>query len=185
MTEAEIDGELIEAIKAGERRGLAELYDKYAPVMLRVAFRILRNRRDAEDLLHDVFLEVWRKAQAYDSRRGSVRNWLLIRVRSRAIDRMRTLRLAQAHAMAERANEQTMGAECDEVAKAADAGVARNALNSLNSAQRQVIELGYFQGLTCREIAQRCEIPVGTVKSRLSGALVKLRRQLNTAAEIV
>ena len=177
------DQEHMEAIKAGDQQALAALYDKYAALMLRVAYRILKSRRDAEDLLHDVFLEAWRRADSYDPRRGTVRNWLLLRVRSRAIDRLRTL--GAAHASLLLAAEPELRMQADEAAEAVDQNQARRALMKLSAAQRVVIELGYFQGLSCREIAERCGIPIGTVKSRLSSAVVKLRQELSSMAEVI
>lgn len=177
------DQEYLEAIKAGDQQALAALYDKYAALMLRVAYRILKSRRDAEDLLHDVFLEAWRRADSYDPRRGTVRNWLLLRVRSRAIDRLRTL--GAAHASLLLAGEPDGAVHKDEAAEAADHSQARRALLKLSAAQRVVIELGYFQGMSCREIAERCGIPVGTVKSRLSAAVEKLRQELSSMAEVI
>ena len=100
MTDTKIDQRLLIAIRQGNRTALAELYDRHASQMLAVAARILQNPRDAEALLHDVFLEAWQKAESYDAGRGTVRTWLLTRMRSRAIDRLRTVAVARAHGMA-------------------------------------------------------------------------------------
>lgn len=182
MSEADTDGRLLAAIKAGDRSALAALYDKHATQMFYLAFRILNNRRDAEDLLHDVFLEAWQKAEHYNPRRGSVRNWLLLRVRSRAIDRMRTLAVARQHAMTEHDREPIL--DSDATDRASDQGHACEALRSLPEVQRRVIELSYFEGLTYREIAERCGIPVGTAKSRLAAAVAKLREQFSVVPEV-
>jgi RNA polymerase sigma-70 factor (ECF subfamily) len=99
MIDSKSDRDLLAAIGKGDHAALAELYDRHAPQMLAVALRILQDRRDAEDLLHDVFLEAWQKTDSYDAERGTVRTWLLMRVRSRAIDRMRTLAVAREHGM--------------------------------------------------------------------------------------
>ncbi len=133
----------------------------------------MRTRRDAEDLLHDVFLEVWQKAKDFDADRGTVRTWLLLRVRSRAIDRIRMLTTARNHAMIKSDPEPTG----DEPSQAAERNLTRQALTGLSEIQRTVVELSYFEGLSCREIAERCRIPVGTVKSRLAAALTKLRQE--------
>ena len=142
---------------------------RHASQMLGVAYRILNSRRDAEDLLHDVFLEAWRKADSFDAQRGSVRGWLLLRVRSRAIDRVRALAVARNHAMAEAAADCAEQLTSDEPSRAPDRVRVCRALANLSEPQRQVLELGYFEGLTCREIAERCQIPIGTVKSPLVG----------------
>ncbi len=181
--DAEIDRELITSITAGNRNAFAALYDRYAAQMLALALRILQSRGDAEDLLHDVFLEVWRQAKNYDPTRGAVRTWLLLRVRSRAIDRLRTLAKARNHAMAESFNESDSTSEMDHPNHASDRHHARQALKGLSEVQRIVVELSYFEGLTCTEIARRCGIPVGTVKSRLFAAMKKLRRDLGSVRE--
>lgn len=177
------DRAAIEAIAQGDRSGLAHLYDRHAGVMLRVACRVLKRRRDAEDLLHDVFLEAWHKASSYDARRGSVRGWLLLRVRSRAIDRLRTLQVMRAHAHRAAAPDAGVAAAPDTAGTHYDGELARTALGQLSGKQQRVVELGYFKGLTCREIAAECGIPLGTVKSRLSAGLSNLRRQLRCPPE--
>lgn len=181
--DAEIDRELIASIKSGDKNALAALYDRYASLILGLAFRILQNRGDAEDLLHDVFLEVWRRAKSYDPNRGAVRTWLLLRVRSRAIDRLRVIAKAREHAMAESFNEPESISERDQPNHTSDRFHARQALKSLSEVQRIVVELSYFEGLTCTEIAVRCGIPVGTVKSRLFAAMENLRHHLGSVRE--
>lgn len=172
------DEQLLVAVAQGQSAALGELYDRYAERLMPIALGILRNRRDAEDLVHDVFLEAWRKASSFDARRGTVRGWLSLRIRSRAIDRLRALSLKRSHAQGIRADAEAEGRLSDEAATDADCAFARAALQALSVPQREVIELGYFQGLSCSEIASRCGIPLGTVKSRLGGALNKLRQQL-------
>lgn len=179
MTDADTDLQLMMAVKEGDREALAELYERHSPQMLGVAYRLLENRRDAEDLLHDVFLEAWQHAQDYRAERGSVRHWLSIRVRSRAIDRLRTLRRARDCGMLPNEAEVAV----DEPSRITEHTRACRLLVSLPPAQRTAIELGYFQGLTCREIAEHCQIPVGTVKSRLSAAVAKLREGLTRPME--
>jgi RNA polymerase sigma-70 factor (ECF subfamily) len=169
------------AVQQGHRAALAELYDRHVSQMLGVAYRMLRNRRDAEDLVQDVFLEAWRRAGSYDPVRGTVRSWLLLRVRSRAIDRIRALTTARDYAMSEFTAELPEMESQDDPARSTDRERARQALGNLSDDQRLVMELGYFKGLSCREIAERCQIPVGTVKSRLASAMIKLRNQLSAA----
>ena len=171
------------AVESGDRYALADLYDRHAPAMLGVAARILRDRRDAEDLVHDVFVEAWRKAASFSAERGSVRTWLLVRTRSRAIDRLRNLEVAHRHARTERAvaSDAPQAAEQDP-SMTPDQRRARVALAGLPDAQRQVLELAYFEGLSCSEIARRCGAPLGTVKSRLSAGMRELRRLFDTTA---
>src|SRR4030095_9636091 len=94
------DERLIAAVGLGDEAALAALYDRHASAMLGVAYRVLRNRTDAEDLVHDVFVESWNKARDFQPSRGTLRSWLLMRVRSRGIDRLRSLEAARRHAMA-------------------------------------------------------------------------------------
>ncbi len=178
MAEAErveiADEALIRAVAGGDHDALATLYDRHVGVMMAVAVRILKNRADAEDLLHDVFVESWEKAANFDRHRGTVRSWLLIRVRSRAIDRLRSLAVAKQHAVIEKDNVTPVLPEWE----AADRERAERALRQLPDEQRILVELSYFEGLTYREMAARCEIPIGTVRSRIAAAMKKLRNDL-------
>lgn len=170
------DVTLIDGAAAGDRDCLAGLYDRYAPVLLAIGRRILGDRREAEDLLHDVFLEVWRQAGDYDAARGTVRAWLLMRMRSRALDRRK------AAAFSRRADAPPADAGADPAGDdpllGPDRAAVRRALAALPAEQRQVLELGYFEGLSSSEIAERVRAPVGTVKSRVAAALAKLRAGL-------
>ena len=177
-TDVEVDRALVAAIAGGDREALATLYDRHAAQMLAVARRVLGGRLDAEDLLHDVFLEAWSKASSYDSKRGSVRAWLLIRVRSRAIDRLRARRTVRGHAQ----NEARIAAPLEVVSRdpsaLVDGARALEVLSTLPTEQRFVVELAYFEGLTLREIGERRGCPTGTVKSRMAAAIERLRRGL-------
>jgi RNA polymerase sigma-70 factor (ECF subfamily) len=150
------DEVLVAAMAAGDRAALALLYERHGSLLLGLALRIVGERREAEDLLHDVFLEAWRSAKDFDPKRGRVRTWLAIRMRSRALDLV---------------PDDTEGASPDH-------GKVRSALAELSSDQRRVLELAYFEGLTCSQIAERIAIPVGTVKSRIAAGLERLRSGL-------
>lgn len=180
--DADGDAALVAAIAAGDRRALADLYDLYAGVLLALALRIVRDRREAEDLLHDVFLEVWRTAKDYDPTRGRVRTWLTIRMRSRALDQQKSARVSRNagdDAVLERVADDT-----SDPAGSPDRARVRAALVALPLEQRQVLELAYFEGLSCTEIATRIEAPVGTVKSRVAAGLGKLRHTLGAAPQV-
>lgn len=170
---------LVRAIAGGDRQALAALYDRYASILLALALRIIRDRREAEDLLHDVFLEVWRSAKDYDLTRGRVRTWLIIRMRSRALDVTKSARVSRRSGDAEIIER--MPADAD-VAGAPDRQRVRAALAELSAEQRQVLELAYFEGQSCSEISDRIGIPIGTVKSRLAAALGKLRQTLGATS---
>jgi RNA polymerase sigma-70 factor (ECF subfamily) len=169
------------AAARGEQAALAELYDRHASAMLGVAIRVLRHRRDAEDLLHDVFLEAWQKAGDFDPSRGSVRSWLLMRVRSRGIDRLRSLESARRHALLRAADPVATPVVTQPSWDSPDRARARAALESLPPEQRDLVELGYFEGMSCSEMAAHRGIPLGTVKSRLGAGLAKLRERLAPA----
>ena len=167
------DEVLVAAMAAGDRAALATLYERHASLLLGLALRIVRERREAEDLLHDVFLEAWRTARDFDPKRGRVRTWLAIRMRSRALDLQKSARVSR--------NTGDGGLELlvDEAdAASPDHGRVRRALAELATDQRRVLELAYFEGLSCTEIAERVAIPVGTVKSRIAAGLDRLRSRL-------
>jgi RNA polymerase sigma-70 factor (ECF subfamily) len=169
-----VDVSLIKGAADGDRDSLAGLYDRYSPALLAIGRRILGDRREAEDLLHDVFLEVWRQASDYDEARGSVRAWLLMRMRSRALDR-RKAAVFSRRADLPPSDSVAEPASSEDPALGADRDAVRRALASLPSEQRLVLELGYFEGLSSSEIAERVSAPIGTVKSRVAAALAKLR----------
>ena len=177
-TEATRDASLMAAAAVGDESALAELYDRHAGAMLGVALRLLKVRQDAEDLVHDVFVEAWQKARDFDAGRGSVRSWLLVRVRSRGVDRLRTLQSARRHGLVSAAEGEVETAPVAAVWDTPDRERARKALDALPEPQRVLVELAYFEGLTCSEMASQCAIPIGTVKSRLSAAMRKLRDAL-------
>lgn len=183
MNDTDFDAAAWNLIKRGNRNGLAMLYDKYSPVMFRVALRLLKNHSAAEDLLHDVFLEAWQKAGQYNPALGSLRSWMLLRIRSRAMDRIRTSKVALKYATAAKLWAQDQIINVDNAAIETDSQQARSALNQLSLKQKTVVELGYLEGLTCREIAERCSIPIGTVKSRLSAGISAMRRQMISTTE--
>jgi len=164
------DAALVAAMAVGDRGALAILYERHAGLLLGLALRIVREKREAEDLLHDVFLEAWRGAKDFDPKRGRVRTWLAIRMRSRALDLQKSARVSR--------NTGDGGLELlvDEAeGSSPDHRRVRVALAELGQDQRRVLELAYFEGLSCTEIAERVAIPVGTVKSRIAAGLDRLR----------
>lgn len=167
------DEALVTAMAAGDRGALATLYERHAPLLLGLALKIVRERREAEDLLHDVFLEAWRSAKDFDPKRGRVRTWLAIRMRSRALDLQKSARVSR------NTGDGGLDLVVDESESASpDHRRVRRALAELGQDQRRVLELAYFEGLSCSEIAERVAIPVGTVKSRIAAGLDRLRSGL-------
>lgn len=172
---------LVRALAKGDAQALASLYDRYSSILLAVGQRILGNQREAEDLLHDVFLEVWKRAGDYDRSRGSVRAWLLMRMRSRALDRRRAQGRSRVVLLENGQMPEAEPAGGEDPSLAPDRAVVRRAVSELPAEQRVVLELGYFEGLTSTEIAAEVDIPVGTVKSRVARGLSQLRANLADA----
>jgi RNA polymerase sigma-70 factor (ECF subfamily) len=172
------DARLVAAMANGDRSAMAALYDRYAALLLAVATRVLGERREAEDLLHDVFLEVWRQAADFDASRGTVRAWLLVRLRSRAIDRKKSVASTRVVPVDPERLLDARDPSTEDPALGPDRAALRSALASLPEEQRTVLELGYFEGLSSSEIALRIDAPIGTVKSRVAAALGKLRAGL-------
>lgn len=178
MVAPDSDEEFITRIALGDREAFAALYDRYELTLLALAQRLLRSPSDAEDLVHDLCLEIWREAHTYDSSRGSVRSWLMMRLRSRALDRLRSAGHLRLVPQNEERDEEPAAPEVDPVLRSDCARVVR-ALEELPEEQRAVLVLAYFEGLPLPEIGERLSIPVGTAKSRLSRALGKLREDLH------
>ena len=173
--DAELDAGLVAAMARGDRDAMAALYERHSGVLLGLAMRIVKNRREAEDLLHDVFLEVWRSAKDFDPKRGRVRTWLAIRMRSRALDLQKSARVSRN---AGDAGLDVLVDDAESASSLGDHARIRAALVELGPDQRRVLELAYFEGLSCTEIAERVAIPVGTVKSRIAAGLDRLRNGL-------
>lgn len=171
------DVRCVQALVRGDQAALAELYDRYAGLMLAVGHRILGNRREAEDLLHDVFLEAWRAAKSFDPARGTVRAWLVLRMRSRAVDRIRAAQRDRVVLHPE-GEPRERGEAAPPLDALGDRDRIRGAVAQLPSDERAVLELVYFGGRTGTEVAEALEVPLGTVKSRLARAIRHLRDAL-------
>lgn len=168
------DGDVVVLAAKGKVKALATLYDRYAGLLLAMANKLLADRAMAEDLVQDVFMEVWRRAHAFDPDRGTVRSWLLVRLRSRALDRLRSARHRRELPVEDVAahRKPPLG---DDPTLAPDRNAVVAALEQLPEDQRVVIELSYFHGLSSSEIAEKMGSPLGTVKSRTAAAIAKLR----------
>jgi RNA polymerase sigma-70 factor (ECF subfamily) len=175
-TDGNEDVVLVNRAANGDASALAALYDRHAGAMLAVGTGILKSPRDAEDLLHDVFVEAWKRIADYDPARGSVRAWLVLRMRSRALDRVKSPARSRTKSLPD-ADRPADGA-ADRVEGSVDGARLRGALDQLPAEQREVLVLGYFQGLSSSEIAEHVGVPIGTVKSRVAAAMGKLRALL-------
>lgn len=170
------DVELLREAARGDLAAISIIYDRFAGLLLSMAEKILTDRAMAEDLVHDVFLEVWRHAASYDPARGSVRTWMLVRLRSRALDRMRSARSRREVGSDDSEPTSALSdLDREDPSLEPDRKSIRRALAELPAEQRQVLELAYFHGLTSSEIAERMGSPLGTVKSRTAAAIAKLR----------
>jgi len=171
---------LAQRIRSGDREALGELYDRYASVALATALRVVADRQQAEDLVHDAFVAVWQKIDRFDPMRGSLRGWLLTIVRNRAIDRLRGTRasLPIEDADAQFLLRSTPNPTWEAALARRSAAELRRALDGLPVEQRQAVELAYFGGNTYREIAVITNVPLGTANGRLRLALAKLREAL-------
>ena len=165
----------------GDQSALAELYDRHARLVFSLALRILQNRADAEDIVQEVFMQVWVQASRYDTARGAVAAWMLTMTRSRAIDKLRSRSVRPETASEARVVEDMPdeAAQQDlQLLSAEQVEILKGALNELPVAQRVALELAYYEGLTHVEIAERLSEPLGTVKTRIRQAVIRLREVL-------
>jgi RNA polymerase sigma-70 factor (ECF subfamily) len=182
QTDAE-DAELLRAVARGDEPAFARVYDRYAPILLGLMLRILRSRAEAEDVLQEVFLQVWQQARSFDPTRGRAFTWLVTLARSRAIDRLRAVgsRERAAERAAEDGTPHAAGRAAwaeEEAILAERAEAVRAALAELPEEQRQVLVLAYLEGMTQSEIAAAKSQPLGTVKTRTRSGLKHLNEAL-------
>jgi RNA polymerase sigma-70 factor (ECF subfamily) len=174
---------IVRRMVAGEPDALAELYDRFAPLVLAVARRILGGAGEAEEVVQEAFLQAWNQAERYDAGRSSVSTWLLLIARTRALDRLRSRgareRTAQA-AAAEPPAADTSSDGDDSVLHRERRRRVRQALAELPEEQRRVLELAFYEGLSQSEIATRTGTPLGTVKTRALLGMKKLRQALRS-----
>lgn len=172
----ETDARVRDALIAGSERTLAEVYDTYGSVVYGVALYITKDRGAAEDIVQDVFVELWRRPERFDPLRAPLRGWLCMLARRRGIDwtRRRGNRPDLGLAALELASS---GFEDDVLSSVANKQV-RKAVEDLPTPHRQAILLAYYHGLTYRDVAKALRIPEGTAKWRLRGALHRIREQL-------
>ena len=176
------DKELVQAVVDRQEAAVAELYDRYSGLLLALSRRILMDSSDAEEILQEVFLQVWNQAERYDPRRSSVSTWLVLIARSRAIDRLRSVRVKHRTAVAaqlENQNLHTSPTGARDVLHREQRLRLGEELAELPAEQREVLELAFYSGMTQSEIANQTGIPLGTVKTRTLLAMKKLRKALS------
>ncbi len=174
----EID--LITRVAARDREAFSRLYDNYAGVLYTMALRVLNNPDDAQDVLQDVFVQIWDKAASYDVSRGKPLTWAITMTRNKAIDRLRStqrrLRLRDdVESETEVFTQAGNPGAAEEVYAHESNEIVRNAVMQLSDEQREAIELAFFKGLTQHEIADRLNQPLGTIKARIRRGMIKLR----------
>ncbi len=174
------DLEVLAAMAKGQVNALGILYDRYSRLVYSIAYRILENSEEAEDITQEVFLTLWRR-NTYDVNRGSLSSFLTTMSRSRAIDKVRSknarLRVIQ-RLQGIVQTESNAPSPLDHASMGERSQLIRDALSQLSQSERQVLEIAYYEGLSQSEIAQRLDIPLGTVKTRSRQGLLKLRQTL-------
>jgi RNA polymerase sigma-70 factor (ECF subfamily) len=178
-TTDEEDARLLERLRRNERDALAAMYDAYGRVAYGLAYRVLGQAGDAEDIVQESFLSLWRQADRLDAKRGSVRSLLLTIVHRRSIDVLRR-RSGRIERALDEAQPIASGAPdpIEFATQAEERERIQGALKELPAEQRNAIELTYFGGLTIAEMAEQEQIPLGTAKSRLRLALERMRKTL-------
>jgi RNA polymerase sigma-70 factor, ECF subfamily len=178
------DVKLLHAIARGDEGALARLYDAYRVILFGLLVRILNSREEAEDILQEVFLQVWRRAGDFDEKRGRPFTWLVTLTRSRAIDRLRLLAARQRLAAAAERDQPDQASDAfSDTVRSGQREIVRQALAELPEEQRHTLMLAYFEGLTQSEIASKLGAPLGTVKTRMRSGMIKLRALLGTRLE--
>jgi RNA polymerase sigma-70 factor (ECF subfamily) len=173
------DVDLLKAIAGRDETALAAIYDRYRVILFGLLIRILNSREEAEDVLQEVFLQVWRRAADFDENRGRPFTWLVTLARSRGIDRLRSLAARERVAIAgsREPSEEVSDAVADAF-KSEQRQLVLTALEQLPDEQKRALVLAYFDGLTQSEIASKLGAPLGTVKTRMRAGLIKLRELL-------
>jgi RNA polymerase sigma-70 factor (ECF subfamily) len=182
------DATLLRQMAEGNEQALAALFDRWQPLVHAVVLRIVRQRDDVEDVVEETFWQAWRQADRYEAARGAVQTWLLTIARSRALDRVRSMKRLREEplegengdVLAQTAAEGDSGMDAESSERRT---IVLAALDELPPEQREALELGYFGGLSQSEIAERTGQPLGTIKTRMRLAMQKLRGRLQVLRE--
>src|SRR5271163_1132492 len=169
------DAALLSRIEQGDQDAMASLFDRYSGIVYSVALRVLKDAGQAEDVMQDIFIQIWKKPGAFVSGRGSLGAWLVVVARNRAIDSLRRRRPTDSV-------EDVVLASSTELAAEAERNTlmekVRAYLNQLPPEQRKSVEMAYFEGMSHSEIAEKTGDPLGTVKTRIRLALITLRKAM-------
>jgi len=191
---SEVDLGLVRRMAAGDEQALSAFYDRWFPIVNALITRILKSADDVEDVVEETFWQAWRQANRFAADRGSVQTWVLTIARSRALDRLRATRRLREDSIDDSGAGAAVADSAEISARStsdpsADAEQSERrrlvvaALNELPQEQRQALELGYFGGLSQTEIAERTGQPLGTIKTRMRLAMLKLRDRLSSLRE--
>jgi len=166
---------LVTAIRSGDQSAMAALYDRYSSIVYAVALRVLQDTGAAEDVLQDIFMQLWRNPGAFDASRGNMAAWLAVITRHRAIDALRRRRPQDDIEDVILSVEPDMASDAD---RSRAMEKVRGALQAMAPPQRSALEMAYFEGLTHAEIANKTGEPLGTIKTRIRTGLLSLRKVL-------
>ncbi|CAN5326146.1 ECF RNA polymerase sigma factor SigK [soil metagenome] len=176
--------DLLEQTARGDKTAFAALYDSVAPAVYGIAVNVVRDPSMAEEVAHDALLNVWESGQSFNRARGSARAWIMTIAHRRAVDVVRSEQAARDRLM--RIGTRTLERSYDEVSESVcgrvEVALVRQALGVLTALERESITLAYFGGFTHREVAEILQVPLGTVKSRISTGLRRLRSELAEVA---
>lgn len=174
-----LDLGLLDRVAGRDAAAVGELYDRYSRLLYGLILRIVRDRSEAEDVLQEVFVLVWKRVSTYNSALGAPAAWLVGIARNRAIDRFRANAVRRRATDAARVELERNDAPAHEVAPGLQQRAIMQALDAIPPEQRELIEEAYFMGFTHSELAERHKLPLGTVKTRIRNGLLALREQLS------
>lgn len=179
-----VEAELMNRIAARDQRAFGEFTERYSALVFSTAFKVLNHYEDSEDVANEVLATIWKKADTYHPKKGSLVTWICTTTRNRAIDRVRSVQ--RRSALYDRFEEKIEGEAPEHSTTGREAlyrsdarNILQNAVVSLSPEQREVIELAYFEGLTQKQIAERIDSPLGTVKARIRRGVERLRHSIN------
>jgi len=167
------DASLLEQVRRGDESAMASLYDRYSNVVYSVALRVLRDPASAEDVLQEIFMQIWRHPESFVASRGSLGGWLAVVSRNRSIDALRRRRPTESVDEIVLASNYNLA---DEAERDGMMEKARGVIHDLPPEQRKTLEMAFFDGLAHSEIAEMTGDPLGTVKTRIRSALMTLRK---------
>ncbi len=170
-------GDLLRRTARGDRDAFAALYDAFAPRVLGLAVRVVRDPGHAEEVTQEVFLQIWQRAARYDASLGSATSWIMTLTHSRAVDRVRSAQAAVARdaAAAQASTQRDTDTVVEAVERSLERRAVRRCLATLTPLQRESVTLAYYSGFTYREVAELLTVPLPTVKTRLRDGLIRLR----------